>query len=70
MTAFDKAHILHPYASSVPSADMHLVKSAKGVYLELEDGSMLIDGMSSWWSVIHGYNVLELIKQRWSKSQR
>lgn len=60
MTAFDKAHILHPYASSVPSVDMHLVKSAKGVYLELEDGSRLIDGMSSWWSVIHGYNVPEL----------
>ena len=57
MTEFDKAHILHPYASSVPSVDMHLVKSAKGVCLELEDGSKLIDGMSSWWSVIHGYNV-------------
>jgi len=57
ITAFDKAHILHPYAASVPSVDMHLVKSAKGVYLELEDGSRVIDGMSSWWSVIHGYNV-------------
>lgn len=62
MTEFDKAHILHPYASSVPSVDMHFVKSAKGVYLELEDGSRIIDGMSSWWSVIHGYNVPELNK--------
>lgn len=62
LTAFDKAHILHPYASSVPFVDIHLVKSAHGVYLELEDGKNVIDGMSSWWSVIHGYNVPELNK--------
>jgi len=35
---FDKKHILHPYAPSSPSTDMELVKSANGVYLELEDG--------------------------------
>ena len=58
--AFDKEHILHPYAPSTPLADMELVKSASGVYLELEDGRKIIDGMSSWWSVIHGYNVPEL----------
>ncbi len=60
MKAFDKAHILHPYAPSTPLADMQLVKSASGVYLELENGEKVIDGMSSWWSVIHGYNVPEL----------
>jgi len=60
MKEFDKQHILHPYAPSTPLADMELVKSASGVYLELEDGIEIIDGMSSWWSVIHGYNVKEL----------
>ncbi len=60
MIDFDTQHILHPYAPSVPSTDMHLVKSASGVYLELESGEKIIDGMSSWWSVIHGYNVPEL----------
>ena len=60
MKEFDKKHILHPYASSTPHADMELVKSASGVYLELEDGRKIIDGMSSWWSVIHGYNVSKL----------
>jgi len=39
---------------------MQLVSSAHGVFLELEDGKKIIDGMSSWWSVIHGYNVPEL----------
>lgn len=57
MLAYDKEHILHPYAPSNPTTDMTFVKSAKGVYLELEDGQKIIDGMSSWWSVIHGYNV-------------
>lgn len=60
MKEFDKQHILHPYAPSIPLADMELVKSAQGVYLELDSGQKIIDGMSSWWSVIHGYNVPEL----------
>lgn len=60
MKEFDKEHILHPYAPSTPLAEMQLVKSASGVYLELDSGKKVIDGMSSWWSVIHGYNVPEL----------
>ncbi len=60
MKNFDKQHLLHPYAPSVPASNMQFVKSAVGVYLELEDGKRVIDGMSSWWSAIHGYNVAEL----------
>jgi len=60
MKQFDKEHILHPYAPSTPLADMELVVSASGVYLELDTGAKIIDGMSSWWSVIHGYNVPQL----------
>lgn len=60
MKDFDKQHILHPYAPSAPLSDMELVMSASGVYLELDSGKRVIDGMSSWWSVIHGYNVPEL----------
>ena len=53
---FDKKHIWHPYTSATNASDSLVVKSAKGVYIELEDNRTLIDGMSSWWSVIHGYN--------------
>ena len=34
----------------------YLVESASGVNINLANGEQLIDGMSSWWSVLHGYN--------------
>jgi adenosylmethionine-8-amino-7-oxononanoate aminotransferase len=52
----DKKHIWHPYSSVLNPRETIQVKSADGVYLTLEDDKKLIDGMSSWWSVIHGYN--------------
>lgn len=53
---FDAAHIWHPYTSVAHPPVMHEVASAKGVRLTLSDGREIVDGMSSWWSTIHGYN--------------
>jgi adenosylmethionine---8-amino-7-oxononanoate aminotransferase len=53
---FDRNHIWHPYSSMTDPQQMYHVVSASGVRLKLEDGRELIDGMSSWWSAIHGYN--------------
>jgi adenosylmethionine-8-amino-7-oxononanoate aminotransferase len=53
---FDKDHIWHPYSSLKHPSKMHEVVSAEGVRLCLADGRKIIDGMSSWWSTIHGYN--------------
>lgn len=54
--AFDRDHIWHPYSSMINPPPMTPVESASGTRIKLSDGRELIDGMSSWWSAIHGYN--------------
>lgn len=54
--AFDSQHIWHPYSSMINPPAMYPVESASGVRIRLSDGRELIDGMASWWSVVHGYN--------------
>lgn len=52
----DQTHVWHPYASFTNPPPTYAVESAAGATLTLSDGRQLLDGMSSWWCTIHGYN--------------
>ncbi len=70
LLAFDKQHIWHPYSSLTNPLATYPVESASGVRIRLMDGRELIDGMASWWSVIHGYAhpvLIDAIQQQAAK---
>lgn len=56
LLSIDAQHIWHPYSSILEPTPVYPVRRASGCQLYLEDGRQLIDGMSSWWAAIHGYN--------------
>ncbi len=66
----DKAHVWHPYSSMTNPSELYGVEKAEGVRLYLTNKKILIDGMSSWWCAVHGYNhprLNEAIKRQMTK---
>jgi adenosylmethionine-8-amino-7-oxononanoate aminotransferase len=54
--------IWYPYTQMKDLEEQYQVVKADGVYLTLANGQKLIDGICSWWCVIHGYNHPEINK--------
>ncbi|MFC3116718.1 adenosylmethionine--8-amino-7-oxononanoate transaminase [Cellvibrio fontiphilus] len=52
----DREHVWHPYTDFTNPGLITPITRAQGVELQLADGRVLIDGMSSWWAAVHGYN--------------
>ncbi|GGX78218.1 adenosylmethionine--8-amino-7-oxononanoate transaminase [Streptomyces minutiscleroticus] len=51
----DRRHVWHPYGPMPGRGEPLVVESASGVRLRTAGAGELVDGMSSWWSAIHGY---------------
>ena len=60
--ATDRANIWHPYASAVTPPPVLGASASDGAYLTLDDGTHLIDGISSWWCAAHGHSRPEVVE--------
>jgi len=57
----DARVVWHPYTQHGLESGALPVACARGAELELDDGRVMIDAISSWWTVLHGHGEPRLI---------
>lgn len=67
---FDKNHLWHPYAPTHPPTPVWLAEKTSGMKIRLANGRELVDGMSSWWAAVHGYNHPDLVGELQKQAAR
>lgn len=58
----DRASIWHPFTSLRDADPPLIVTQAKDEFLWLADGRRIIDGISSWWTILHGHRFEPLMR--------
>jgi adenosylmethionine-8-amino-7-oxononanoate aminotransferase len=66
----DRQHVWHPYTSLRDPTQPLSVVGAHDEFLELADGHRLIDGISSWWTILHGHRKARLMAALLRASER
>ena len=57
----DRRHIWHPYAGMSSPPPVSAAARSDGAYVTLEDGTRLVDGISSWWCAAHGHRPASVV---------
>jgi adenosylmethionine---8-amino-7-oxononanoate aminotransferase len=60
--AKDRAVVWHPYSSLGDRDDPLVCAGAMDEFLHLQDGRRIIDGISSWWTILHGHRDPHLMR--------
>jgi adenosylmethionine---8-amino-7-oxononanoate aminotransferase len=63
-------HIWYPFAQAKTALTPLKIKSAQGIWLELEDGSRIMDCISSWWVNLHGHGHPKIVEAIYQQAQQ
>ena len=58
----DRRHVWHPFTQAATEPAPIAVREARGAHLVLDDGTELVDGISSWWATLHGHGEPRLVE--------
>jgi adenosylmethionine-8-amino-7-oxononanoate aminotransferase len=58
----DARVLWHPFSHAATEPELFAVAAAEGAWLHLHDGRRVLDGISSWWTCLHGHCHPEIVQ--------